>query len=73
MGGLREDRSEKGRGGRKVEREGQQHGPMGANYERSRTSECPVDQPHPYTKEPEEEQYACRVGDALVASCATVQ
>ena len=28
MGGLCEERSEKGRGGRQVEREGQQQGPM---------------------------------------------
>ena len=28
MGGLCEERSEKGRGGRKVERKGQQQGPM---------------------------------------------
>ena len=36
MGGLREERSEKGRGGRKVERKGPQQRP---NYESSRTSE----------------------------------
>ena len=39
MGGLREERSEKGRGGRKVERRGQQQGPMEANYKSSRISE----------------------------------
>ncbi len=39
MGGLREEISEKGRGGRKVERKGQQQRPMEANYESSRTSE----------------------------------
>ena len=39
MAGLCEERSEKGRGGRKMERKGQQPGPMGANYKRSRTSE----------------------------------
>ena len=31
--------SEKGRGGRKMERKGQQQGPMEANYESSRTSQ----------------------------------
>ena len=45
------DRSENGRGGRKVERKGQQQGPMETNYESSRTSERSVDQPHPYTRE----------------------
>ncbi len=51
MGGLREERSEKGRGGRTFERKGQQQRPMEANYESSRTSEWPVDQPHPHTRE----------------------
>ena len=39
MGGLCEERYEKGRGGRKIERKDQQQGPMEANYESSRTSE----------------------------------
>ena len=39
IGGLREEKSEKGRGGRKVERKGQQQRPMEANYESSRISE----------------------------------
>ena len=39
MGGLCEERSEKGRGGRKVEGKGQQQGTMEANYESSRTSQ----------------------------------
>ena len=39
MGGLCEERPEKGRGGRKVERKGQQQGPMETNYKSSRTSE----------------------------------
>ena len=39
MGGLCEERSKKGRGGRKVERKGQQQGAMETNYESSRTSE----------------------------------
>ena len=39
MGGLCEERFEKGRGGRKVERKGQQQGPMETNYKSSRTSE----------------------------------
>ena len=50
MGWLREERSEKGRGGRKVERKCQQQGAMEANYKSSRTSEWPVDQPHPLHK-----------------------
>ena len=36
MGGLREERSQKGRGGWKVERKGQQQGPMETNYKNSR-------------------------------------
>ena len=36
---LSEERSEKGRGGRQVERKGQQQGPMETNYESSRTSQ----------------------------------
>ena len=51
MGGLCEERPEKGRGGRKVERKGQQQGPMETNYKSSRTSEWRIDQPHPYTSE----------------------
>ena len=39
MGGLCEERSEKGRGGRKVERNGQQQGPMETNYKSSGTAE----------------------------------
>ena len=39
MGGLCEERSEKGRGGRKMERKGKQQGPMEANHESSRTSQ----------------------------------
>ena len=39
MGGLCEERSEKGRGGRKMERKGQHQGPMEANHESSRTSQ----------------------------------
>ena len=40
MGGLCEERSEKGRGGSKVERKGQQQqGPMEMNHKSSRTSE----------------------------------
>ena len=35
MGGLCEERSEKGRGGRKVERKGQQQGPMEINDKRN--------------------------------------
>ena len=58
MGGLREERSEKGRGGGKVERKGQQQRPMEAHYECRRPSECPVDQRHTYTRKPEEEQQA---------------
>ena len=38
-GGLCDERSEKGRRGRKVERKGQQQRPMEANYESSCTSE----------------------------------
>ena len=34
-----DERSEKGRGGRKVERKGQQQVPMETNYKSSRTSE----------------------------------
>ena len=37
MGGLCEERYEKGRGGRKVERKGQQHGPMETNHKSRRT------------------------------------
>ena len=37
--GLCEERSEKGGGGRKVERKGQQQGPMETNHKSSRTSE----------------------------------
>ena len=37
MGGLYEERSEKGRGGRTMERKGQQQGPMEANHESNRT------------------------------------
>ena len=55
-GGLCKQISEKYRGGRKVERKGQQQRPMEANYESICTSEWPGDQPHPYTREPEEEQ-----------------
>ena len=39
MGGLCGERCEKGRGGRKVERKGQQHGPMETTYKSSRTAE----------------------------------
>ena len=39
MGGLCEEISEKGKGGRKVERKGQQQGAMETNYESNRTSE----------------------------------
>ena len=39
MGGLCEERPEKGRGGRKVQSKGQQQGPMETNHKRSRTSE----------------------------------
>ena len=39
MGELCEERSEKGRGGRKVERKGQQQGPMETKHKSSRTSE----------------------------------
>ena len=56
MGWLREERYEKGRGGRKVERKCQQQRPMETNYESSGTSEWPVDQHHHYTTEPEEEE-----------------
>ena len=38
MGGLCEERSEKGRGGRKVERKGQQQGPMETSDKSSRTA-----------------------------------
>ena len=38
-GGLCEEKSEKGRGGREVERKGQQQGAMETNYKSSRTSE----------------------------------
>ena len=51
MGGLCEEKSEKGRGGRQMERKCQQQGPREANYESSRTSQWPVEQPHPYTRE----------------------
>ena len=51
MGGLCEERSEKGRGGRKVERKGQRKGPMERNYKSSRTAEWQLDQPHPYKRE----------------------
>ena len=50
MRGLGEERSEKGRGGRKMERKCQQQGPMEANYENCHTSQWP-DQPHPYPRE----------------------
>ena len=54
---MREERYEKGRGGRKVEREGQQQGPIESNYKISHTTEWKVDLPHPYKKgKPEEEQ-----------------
>ena len=39
IGGLCEERFEKGKGGRKMERKGQQQGPMEANHESSRTSQ----------------------------------
>ena len=39
MGGLCEERSEKGKGGRKVERRSQQQGPMETKHKSSRTSE----------------------------------
>ena len=39
MGDLCEERSEEGRGRRKVERKGQQQGPMETNYKSSRVSE----------------------------------
>ena len=39
MGGLCEERSEKGRGGRKMERKDQQQGPMETNHENSRSSQ----------------------------------
>ena len=39
MGGLRKERFEKGKGGRKMERKGQQQEPMEANHESSRTSQ----------------------------------
>ena len=39
MGGLCEERPKKGRGGRKMERKGQQQGPMEADHESSRTSQ----------------------------------
>ena len=39
MGVLHEERSVKDRGGRKVERKGQQQGPMETNYKSNRTSE----------------------------------
>ena len=40
LGGLREERSEKGRGGGKLERKGQHQKPMEANYEKySRATE----------------------------------
>ena len=38
MGALCEERSEKDRGGRKVERNDQQQGPMETNYQPSRTA-----------------------------------
>ena len=56
MGGLCEERSEKGRGGSKVERKGQQQGPMETNSKSSRTSELPIDQPHSNTGKTEEQQ-----------------
>ena len=64
MGGQCEERFEKGKGGRKMERTGQQQGPMEANHESSRTSQWPVDQPHPYTRETRgrtSHKYACSV------------
>ena len=39
MGGLCEERSEKGRGGRKVERKDEQQGPMETKHKSSRSSE----------------------------------
>ena len=57
MAGLCERTSEKGRGGRKVERTGQQQGAMETNYESSCTSEWRVDQPHPYTHGKTEEEH----------------
>ena len=39
MGGLCQEISEKGRGGRKVEGKGQQQGPVETNYKSSRTAE----------------------------------
>ena len=59
MGGLCEEKPEKGRGGRKVERKGQQQGPMEANYESSRIAEWRVDRPHPYTRETRERTSLC--------------
>ena len=46
MGGLCEERSEQGRGGRKC-----QQGPIETNYKSSRTAEWQLDQPHPYKRE----------------------
>ena len=42
MGGLSKERSEKDRGGRKVERKGQQHGPMYFFYKSSRRPPSPL-------------------------------
>ena len=57
MGGLCEDRSENGRGGRKVERKGEQHGPMETNYKTSCTaSGVNIDQTLPYKGKQEKEQ-----------------
>ena len=46
MGGFCKERSEKGRGGGKVERKGEQQGPMERKY-----SGVATDQPHPYKSE----------------------
>ena len=48
-----EERSEKGRGARKVERKGQQQGPMETNYKRSRSLT-------PTQGKPDEEQHSRR-------------
>ena len=55
MGGLSEDRTKKGRGGRKVERKGQWQRAMWNNNERSRT-EVTNDHLHPYNRVRDEEQ-----------------
>ena len=51
LGGLCEERSEKGRGGRKIERKCYQQGPMDFFLPKWPYRERQLDQPHPYKSE----------------------